>query len=90
VVRKLIPKLCNAVAYCHRNGVAHRDLKPSNSLMNKDGTALKIADFGSAVRVKESGMELLINNKYEYRTLLYTALELLMGDTSYNCFAVEV
>jgi len=44
-----------AVAYCHDERVAHRDLKPENLLLvsEDDDSAVKIADFGFAKRVKE-------------------------------------
>ncbi|XP_004495570.1 phosphoenolpyruvate carboxylase kinase 1-like [Cicer arietinum] len=43
----LIKKLLEAVAHCHRLGVAHRDIKPDNILFDS-GDNLKLADFGSA------------------------------------------
>ncbi|XP_008785247.1 phosphoenolpyruvate carboxylase kinase 2-like [Phoenix dactylifera] len=39
--------LMEAVAVCHRRGVAHRDIKPDNVLFDGCGR-LKLADFGSA------------------------------------------
>nr|XP_010910900.1 phosphoenolpyruvate carboxylase kinase 1 [Elaeis guineensis] len=39
--------LMEAVAVCHRRGVAHRDIKPDNVLFDERG-CLKLADFGSA------------------------------------------
>lgn len=43
----MVSKLCEAVAYCHENGVLHRDLKPSNVLLDEKQQP-KIADFGLA------------------------------------------
>ena len=33
---KLFEKICEAVAFAHRNLVVHRDLKPSNILITAD------------------------------------------------------
>ena len=43
----IVSQLCEAVAYCHENGVLHRDLKPANVLLDENHQA-KIADFGLA------------------------------------------
>ena len=44
---RLFDRVCDAVAYAHRNLVVHRDLKPSNILVSPDGSP-KLLDFGIA------------------------------------------
>ena len=42
-----------AVDYIHSLGVAHRDLKLENLLLSRDGTRIKVTDFGLAARLDE-------------------------------------
>jgi serine/threonine protein kinase/Tol biopolymer transport system component/tetratricopeptide (TPR) repeat protein len=44
---ELFEKVCEAVAYAHRNQVVHRDLKPGNVLVTADRVP-KLLDFGIA------------------------------------------
>jgi eukaryotic-like serine/threonine-protein kinase len=44
---KMTGEICDALAYCHRNGVVHRDLKPENIMVN-DEDHVKLIDFGIA------------------------------------------
>ena len=41
-------QICDALVYCHEQGVFHRDIKPENILVQEDGT-IKIIDFGIAL-----------------------------------------
>lgn len=45
---ELMAQLADALAGCHRRGVAHRDVKPDNLLFDAAGGALRLGDFGSA------------------------------------------
>ncbi len=53
---ELVGKVCEAVAYAHRNLVIHRDLKPSNILIASDGTP-KLLDFGIATALDDSATD---------------------------------
>lgn len=69
----VISQLMEAVAHCHRLGVAHRDIKPDNILFD-ERNRLKLADFGSAEIFKEGEpMSGIVGTPY------YVAPEVLSG-----------
>ncbi|KAF6150963.1 hypothetical protein GIB67_026884, partial [Kingdonia uniflora] len=68
----LMLPLMEAIAHCHRRGVAHRDIKPDNVLF--DGrNRLKLADFGSAECFHGGVMSGIVGTPY------YVAPEVLSG-----------
>jgi serine/threonine protein kinase len=44
------------IAHVHSMGIVHRDVKPENFLCKRDGTAVKLCDFGMAAMVPEIGL----------------------------------
>lgn len=46
---QVLERLCQAVGYCHKQGVVHRDLKPENIVITSTGEVV-IIDFGIALR----------------------------------------
>ncbi|KAL2892875.1 Serine/threonine-protein kinase PEPKR2 [Bienertia sinuspersici] len=55
-VAQIMKEIMLVIKYCHDMGVVHRDVKPENILLTNSG-AMKLADFGLAVRVS-SGQSL--------------------------------
>ncbi len=51
---KLFNKVCDAVAFAHRNLIVHRDLKPSNILVNEKAEP-KLLDFGISKLLDTNG-----------------------------------
>ncbi|XP_059632361.1 phosphoenolpyruvate carboxylase kinase 1-like [Cornus florida] len=75
-VAVMVP-LMEAIAHCHRCGVAHRDIKPDNVLFD-EWNRLKLADFGSAECFREGElMSGVVGTPY------YVAPEVLAG-SEYN------
>lgn len=79
--RNLIKTLLKTLDYLADNTVVHRDMKPENILLcsDEDDTAIKIADFGFAKKLKD-----LTGNETPCGTPGYVAPEVLRGDR-YGC-----
>jgi len=52
---QLFLRVCDAVAYAHRNLVVHLDLKPSNILVTADGV-VKLLDFGTSKLIQPDSL----------------------------------
>lgn len=44
--RKLISQLLDALSFLHERQIIHRDIKPSNVLITRNGSTVKLIDFG--------------------------------------------
>jgi len=53
MARDVFKQLSEALAYCHKMGVAHRDIKLENTMIHQgpEGVRIKLIDFGLAMRV---------------------------------------
>jgi hypothetical protein len=72
---KVVPQICDALQYAHRNGVVHRDIKPENILLDPAGR-VKIADFGLAKLLGRTPAHLtLTSDRQVMGTLHYMAPE---------------
>jgi len=72
----IIPELCDAIQFAHRQGVVHRDIKPENILVGVDGR-VKVADFGLAKMAGKSAVDFrsLTRSDHIVGTLHYMAPE---------------
>lgn len=43
---KIVKEILDALKYCHSKQVIHRDIKPSNILVTRNGSSVKLIDFG--------------------------------------------
>lgn len=78
---RLFQKVCEAVAYAHRNLIVHRDIKPSNILVDESGEP-KLLDFGIAKALDEATdthAALTVAGR-ELMTLEYASPEQVRGD----------
>lgn len=79
-IKNIFKEIVKAVDFCHENYIMHRDLKPQNILINKEGTSIKLADFGLArhfnVPFRQYSKEIV--------TLWYRAPEIIMGCQDYG------
>nr|WNT93100.1 CDKF1-1 protein [Phyllostachys edulis] len=63
-LKRWMLQVLEGVAACHRAGVLHRDLKPGNLLISEDGV-LKVADFGQARMLQDTGTNYQYMHPYE-------------------------
>lgn len=75
----LFRKICDAVAYAHRNLIIHRDLKPDNILVAADGTP-KLLDFGIAKILEAEDDGDLTQTMVRMGTPAYSSPEQIRGE----------
>lgn len=77
----LVPQICDALHYAHRQGIIHRDIKPENILVDIQGR-VKVADFGVAKLIGTDD-ERLAKTGSEPTTTLRTETGKVMGTPRY-------
>lgn len=78
----IVPQICHALQFAHKEGIVHRDIKPENILVNRDGN-IKIADFGLAKLLGTSEKQTgLTGTRQAMGTLHYMAPEQMKGAAS--------
>jgi predicted Ser/Thr protein kinase len=76
---KIVPKICDALAYAHDQGIVHRDIKPENILLGVGGK-VKVVDFGLAKITADEASELMLTQTgARLGTLRYMAPEQVDG-----------
>ncbi|MCO6512106.1 MAG: serine/threonine protein kinase [Aridibacter famidurans] len=89
---KLFNKVCDAVAFAHRNLVVHRDLKPSNILVTAEGEP-KLLDFGISKLLSDTGEETHTITRMGVMTPEYASPEQVTGksvSTSTDVYSLGV
>ncbi len=76
---RIVPQICEALAYAHDHGVVHRDIKPENILLGVGGK-VKVVDFGLAkLSDDDRALTMLTATGARMGTLRYMAPEQLDG-----------
>ena len=87
----LFLKVCEGVAFAHRNLIVHRDIKPTNILVTQNGTP-KLLDFGIALILDQNSV--LTVTGLERMTVQYASPEQIRRDrnitTSSDVYALGV
>ncbi|KAI0746857.1 kinase-like domain-containing protein [Daedaleopsis nitida] len=82
LLKSIFVQLLDAVDYCHQRGVYHRDLKPENILTSKDGTVVKLTDFGLSTTVN-------VSDGWCTGSLDYMSPECLGEDYNFQAFSTQ-
>lgn len=80
LIKSIMKELIEGVEYLHQHRIIHRDLKPENILLNKNGSGVKIADFGLSRTIHNP----LRPYSREILSLWYRSPELCMGYKNYS------
>lgn len=79
----LLRKVCEAVAWVHRNLIVHRDLKPGNVLVTAQGE-VRLLDFGIAKLLEPSAFDISVEETRSQLRLMspaYASPEQISGGT---------
>lgn len=92
-IRSITRQLAMALVHLHTYGIAHRDVKPQNIVLMQQVVEqerdfhVRLIDFGLARRASATRAQAFTGGVC---TLWYRAPELLLGDTEYDAFAIDL
>ncbi|CAL5400745.1 unnamed protein product [Camellia sinensis] len=79
-IKNFLRQILSGLAYCHELKIMHRDLRPDNLLVDREGSVVKIADFGLARKFSSPPGEYCP----EVVNLRYMPPEILLGSHEYS------
>ncbi|KAJ7108929.1 kinase-like domain-containing protein [Mycena crocata] len=82
LIKQVFGEILDAVEYIHRNSVYHRDIKPENILCNREGTDIRLADFGLATQVA-------VSRQFGCGSRFYMSPESLDRSCSSGCYSAR-
>jgi CRP-like cAMP-binding protein len=77
----LVGQVADALAFLHQANLVHGDLKPENLVLAKDGSSVKLCDFGSCVGLDPKDGMFTLQAHRPVGTVAYAAPELLTPAT---------
>jgi len=80
VIAYIIKEVLDGIVSLHRRGIVHRDIKSDNVLIERDGAAIKLTDFGYSCQLTQEKRL----RESRVGTLYWMAPEILKGNWAYD------
>lgn len=85
-VQRFMKEIVGAIDYCHRHKITHRDIKSKNILLTSQGR-IKLADFGLTRQILSKAIRAYTPSVI---TLWYRCPEILLGESLYDPYAIDM